>query len=315
MKLRPKNWDTFQHYKDRRPPWIKLHHALVDDPSFHALKGEDAKYLMLIWLIASEDLEGYLPANSDLAWRLRISAKQLTQLLSRLQSWIVYDASKPLSPPEHPATPEKRREEEIPPARAREELQQPPDIGSDEEEERTIPDDIPAIPLGNYLLQRLSIPRSYALAAKFADAADLLARDEKLGRGNAAKVLLDRARQRPPTDGKWNFWLDDGGWKEVRSESGTNEARPREGKPSAARERVDGARRVLANIAVKRGFVPPVGGDGPTDTAIPEPRPGIEHRSLFQGLRVVGGETLAVQGGESAEGPAHQAGPVILPPS
>ena len=194
MKLRPKNWDTFQHYKDRRPPWIKLHHALVDDPAFHALKGEDAKYLMLIWLIASEDLEGYLPSNHDLAWRLRIAEKQLTQLLARLQAWIVYDASKPLSPPEQPATPEERRVEtkQMPPAYA-----QPETLGSDEEEERTIPDDLPAGPLGNYLLQRLSIPRSYALAIKFADAVDLLSRDEKLSRGNAAKVILDRARQRP----------------------------------------------------------------------------------------------------------------------
>jgi hypothetical protein len=111
LKLRPKNWDTFQHYKDRRPAWIKLHHALVDDPSFHALKGEDAKYLVLIWLIASEEL-GNLPPNSELAWRLRISVKQLDQLLARLQAWIVYDASKPLAEPEQVATPEKRRGEE-----------------------------------------------------------------------------------------------------------------------------------------------------------------------------------------------------------
>ena len=26
-----RNWEKFQHYKDRRPPWIKLHVELLDD--------------------------------------------------------------------------------------------------------------------------------------------------------------------------------------------------------------------------------------------------------------------------------------------
>ena len=29
MKYRVKEWDTYQHYKDRNPPWIKLHFALL----------------------------------------------------------------------------------------------------------------------------------------------------------------------------------------------------------------------------------------------------------------------------------------------
>jgi hypothetical protein len=28
--LRVKNWSEFQHYKDRNPPWIKLHRTLLD---------------------------------------------------------------------------------------------------------------------------------------------------------------------------------------------------------------------------------------------------------------------------------------------
>jgi len=27
--LRVKNWGKFQHYKDRNPPWIKLHRGLL----------------------------------------------------------------------------------------------------------------------------------------------------------------------------------------------------------------------------------------------------------------------------------------------
>lgn len=29
--LRVKNWESFQHYTDRRPPWIKYHIAALDD--------------------------------------------------------------------------------------------------------------------------------------------------------------------------------------------------------------------------------------------------------------------------------------------
>ena len=29
--LRIKNWSEFQHYKDRAPPWVKLHHSLLDN--------------------------------------------------------------------------------------------------------------------------------------------------------------------------------------------------------------------------------------------------------------------------------------------
>lgn len=29
--LRVRNWERFQHYKDRRPPWIKYHVELLDD--------------------------------------------------------------------------------------------------------------------------------------------------------------------------------------------------------------------------------------------------------------------------------------------
>ena len=34
-----KNWDEFQHYKDRNPPWIKLHNHLLDDYEFEMLGG------------------------------------------------------------------------------------------------------------------------------------------------------------------------------------------------------------------------------------------------------------------------------------
>ena len=29
-----KNWHKFQHYKDRNPPWIKLHYEILTRPDW-----------------------------------------------------------------------------------------------------------------------------------------------------------------------------------------------------------------------------------------------------------------------------------------
>lgn len=90
-----------------------------------------------------------------------------------------------------------------------------PELGTDDdEEEANIPDDLPAPVMGNYILQRLSIPHSPGLSLKFADCVDLLARDEGYPRGEAARLLIHRGRDHPPDNGKWRFWLEDGSWQE-----------------------------------------------------------------------------------------------------
>jgi hypothetical protein len=50
-----KNWDTFQHYGKRNPPWIKLHRAILDDYAFCALSDVSKAHLMLLWLYASQN--------------------------------------------------------------------------------------------------------------------------------------------------------------------------------------------------------------------------------------------------------------------
>lgn len=51
--LRIKNWTKHQHYKDRRPPWIKLHNSLFDDYEFNLLQDASKLQLIAIWLLAS----------------------------------------------------------------------------------------------------------------------------------------------------------------------------------------------------------------------------------------------------------------------
>lgn len=55
-----KNWSEFQHYKDRNPPWIKLHRTLLDDYEFGCLQDASKLHLILIWLFASQ-CEGRVP--------------------------------------------------------------------------------------------------------------------------------------------------------------------------------------------------------------------------------------------------------------
>ena len=49
-----KDWKKHQHYKDRNPPWIKLHKDLLHDYEFTCLQDASKLQLMLIWLLASQ---------------------------------------------------------------------------------------------------------------------------------------------------------------------------------------------------------------------------------------------------------------------
>ena len=59
-----KNWNTFQHYKDRNPPWIKLHRAVLDDYAFAALPDAQKAHLVLLWLFAASQAAGSIPNDA-----------------------------------------------------------------------------------------------------------------------------------------------------------------------------------------------------------------------------------------------------------
>lgn len=61
--LRVKNWERFQHYKRRSPPWIKLHRELLNDFAFQSLNDASRSHLMLIWVLAA-GTDGTVPANA-----------------------------------------------------------------------------------------------------------------------------------------------------------------------------------------------------------------------------------------------------------
>lgn len=97
--LRIKNWEEFQHYTNRLPPWIKLHRELLTDYDFCHLPDETKGHLMMTWLLASQ-MDGRVP--DDPRWiAQRIGANKPVNLKQLVDGgWLVREqvASKPLAP-------------------------------------------------------------------------------------------------------------------------------------------------------------------------------------------------------------------------
>ena len=114
MKLIPKNWTKFQHYKDRNPPWIKLHRDLLNDKEFMRLPLASKGLAPVLWLLASESVEGVFDADFDeLEFRLRITPSELKDALKPLiEKGFFIDASTMLSVCLQDAIPETETETE-----------------------------------------------------------------------------------------------------------------------------------------------------------------------------------------------------------
>lgn len=134
--LRIKEWETYQHYKDRNPAWIKLHKRLLDDFDFHQLPVASKALAPMLWLLASESRDvkdGLIDMNyGKIAFRLRTTATAIEDAVKPLIQHgfvtVIDDASNSLAEPEQEASPEKRREETYKPEKeGEEEIQNPPE--------------------------------------------------------------------------------------------------------------------------------------------------------------------------------------------
>jgi hypothetical protein len=109
MVLRAKNWEEFQHYRDRDPPWIKLHKRLLDDRAFHRLPDASRALAPMLWLLASETKDGTIKdAVAEIGFRMRMTEKKAEEALNPLIEagfFIVeQDASAVIAPCEQDAT-------------------------------------------------------------------------------------------------------------------------------------------------------------------------------------------------------------------
>ncbi len=108
-----KNYDAYQHYKDRRPPWIKMHASVLDDYAFCCLQDASKAHLMLLWLLASK-LDNRIP------WDEQWLAKQLSAtgpvniqpLVDTGFVLVTHDASEALATCKQSAMPETEAETE-----------------------------------------------------------------------------------------------------------------------------------------------------------------------------------------------------------
>ena len=82
VKIR--NWERFQHYKNRNPPWIKLHKRLLDNPDWALLPDHASRLLVELWLLGSEN-DGELPDLDRIAFRVRRPKRSVGASLKVLQ--------------------------------------------------------------------------------------------------------------------------------------------------------------------------------------------------------------------------------------
>jgi len=78
MMIMPKNWAVFQHYKDRCPPWIKLHRDLLNNREYMRLPLASKALAPLLWLLASESKTGEFDASvEELCFRLHMTEAEV----------------------------------------------------------------------------------------------------------------------------------------------------------------------------------------------------------------------------------------------
>ena len=116
-RLRVKNWAEFQHYRTRRPPWIKLHRGLLDDYAWHRLPETSRAMGPMLWLLASESDDGAIPYNLEtIAFRLHMTSDKVDAALGPLigAGFLIeeHDASEPPAARKQPASPESESERE-----------------------------------------------------------------------------------------------------------------------------------------------------------------------------------------------------------
>lgn len=73
MIYKVKNWERFQHYRDRNPPWIKLHFALLSSSDWVTLDDASRVLAIACMLVASRN-EGQIDGSaSGLAFLKRVA--------------------------------------------------------------------------------------------------------------------------------------------------------------------------------------------------------------------------------------------------
>lgn len=111
-----KNYEHFQHYKDRRPPWIKLYNDLLEDYEFGCLPDASKWLAVGLWLLASRTGNRIPNDPKWIARMIHASGEiDLAPLVSAGFVTVVQDASVALAERSVSAIPEGEEETETDP--------------------------------------------------------------------------------------------------------------------------------------------------------------------------------------------------------
>lgn len=96
-----RNWERFQHYRDRTPPWIKTYLELMSDDAYLGLTGHRRAVLHGLWMEYAR-ARRRLPDDTATISR-RLALKVTTSDLEALNhaGFIEVGASTPLAPRAH----------------------------------------------------------------------------------------------------------------------------------------------------------------------------------------------------------------------
>ncbi len=82
-------WGDFQHYKDRNPPWIKVHTSVLDDYTFFQLPTKAKAHLFLLWLLAART-DNKIPYDTSwVANSIRVSKDEFSLEIFLETGWLV----------------------------------------------------------------------------------------------------------------------------------------------------------------------------------------------------------------------------------
>lgn len=69
-KLRIKNWDKYQHYKDRNPTWFKLHKSMITSRDWVMLDNDGRALMIALMMMACQFEDALIPYDEEYVCRV-----------------------------------------------------------------------------------------------------------------------------------------------------------------------------------------------------------------------------------------------------
>ena len=87
--IRVRNFEQFQHYSKRNPPWIRLYYRILHDRNFYRLNDENKYVILGLFLLASQH-ENKIPFDEDWVEKELATSKSPIDWQSILESTFMY---------------------------------------------------------------------------------------------------------------------------------------------------------------------------------------------------------------------------------